>query len=155
MHDPRGCVYPVPMIRPILICVVLTASFGFLSSCGTSSSQLSNGEKFFVTEVKPVLERNCLACHNSNAHPSKLNLSGPDVLRATRGTKRFVVPGHPSDSLLVSAVSRKGSHPNVMPRLDLSLTEDQIAVLREWIQDGAAWPKGAQGQLVAKANPER
>lgn len=154
MHDWRGCVYPVTMIRPILICVLLTAAFGFLSSCGTSSSNLTNGEKFFVSEVKPVLESNCLACHNGDAHPSKLNLSGHAVLLAARGSKRFIVPGHPNDSLLVSAVSRKGGHPKVMPRVDLSLTEDQIAVLREWIQDGAAWPKGEQGHLVAKANPE-
>lgn len=151
----RGWVYRPPMIRPFLICVALPVVLGMFSSCGTSSSQLMNGETFFVTEVKPILERNCLACHNNNSHPSKLNLSGPGVVLATRGAKRFIVPGDPDGSLLVSAVSRKGSHPTVMPRLDLSLTEDQVAVLREWIHDGAAWPKGAQGQLVAKANPER
>lgn len=155
MHEHRACVYPVHMIRSITICISLTAAFGFLSSCGTPAGKLTNGEKFFVTEVKPILESNCLLFHNTSAHPSKLDLSGPDAVHAVRGTKRFIVPGHPDDSLLVSAVARKGSHPNVMPRLDLSLTEDQVAVLREWIQDGAAWPKGAPGQLVAKANPER
>ena len=143
------------MIRPILIFVVLTSVLGILSSCGSSSGSLTNGEKLFVTEVKPILESNCLACHNSDTHPSKLNLSGLGAVLATRGTRRFIVPGHPDDSLLVTAVSRKGSHSKVMPRFDLSLTDDQVAVLREWIQDGAAWPKGSQGQLVAKANPER
>ena len=143
------------MIRPILICIVIASAIGLLSSCGTSSNRLSNGERFFVNEVKPLLETNCLACHNSDAHPSRLNLSGPAVLRATRDSKRFINPGHADESLLVKAVSRKGSHPNVMPRLDLSLTEDEVAVLREWIQDGAAWPKGDPGRLVARANPER
>jgi mono/diheme cytochrome c family protein len=143
------------MIRLILICISLTAAFGFLSSCGTSSSRLTIGEKFFVTEVKPILEGNCVACHNSDQHPSRLDLTSLACLLAARGDKHFIIPGNPDDSLLVSAVSRKGGHPKVMPRLDLSLTEDQIAVLREWIQDGAAWPKGSDGKLVAKANPER
>ena len=151
MQDASGCVYPLSMIRSLLICALLSSLLGFLSSCGTPS----NGEAFFTSHVKPILEQNCLACHNSDAHPSKLNLSGPDAVVATRNSVRFIVPGHPNDSLLVKAVTRKGSHPNVMPRLDLSLTEDQIAMLREWIQDGAAWPKGESGKLVAKANPER
>lgn len=155
MHEARGCVYPLHMIRPILICFLFASVAGFISSCGMPANKLSNGEAFFVSNVKPILEKNCLACHNTNAHPSRLNLSGPEAILASRHSKRFILPGHPDDSLIVKAVSRKGSHPNVMPRLDLSLTEDQIAVLREWIQDGAAWPKGPQGHLVARANPER
>ena len=143
------------MNRFVSFLSLTVGALGFLASCGTSATSLTPKEQFFVSDVKPILESNCLACHNSNANPSRLNLSGPDAVLATRGTKRFIVPGNPGGSLMVKAVSRKGSHPNVMPRLDLSLTEDQVGVLREWIQDGAAWPKGPQGQLVAKANPER
>ena len=155
MHGRRGCVYPVPMIRPLLTCFLLAAIPALVSSCSTPSDELTSGEKFFVNNVKPILEQNCLACHNTDAHPSRLNLSGPGTLRAARYSKPFIVSGRPDDSLLISAVSRNGSHPNVMPRLDLSLTEDQVAVLREWIQDGAAWPDGPEGKLAAKANPER
>jgi len=44
-------------------------------------------------------------------------------------------------------VQRGGTHPKMMPRTEVSLTEDQIGTLREWIEDGAYWPEGDIGQL--------
>ncbi|MBX7212100.1 MAG: hypothetical protein K1X78_27585 [Verrucomicrobiaceae bacterium] len=126
-----------------------------LASCDMLPQRPTPKEQFFLSEVKPILEHNCLVCHHTDSHPSGLNLTGPRAVVASRRGRAFVVPGRPNASLLVTAISRSGSHPKVMPRLDMSLTEDQIAVLREWIQDGAAWPGGARGRLVAKANPER
>ena len=126
-----------------------------LVSCSGPGRGLSEEERFFVNNVKPILEQNCLACHTTTTNPSRLNLSTPEALHGARGGKRFIVSGHPEQSLLIAAVSRKGGHPQVMPAMDLSLTEDQIAVLREWIQGGANWPSGPEGRLVPKANPER
>ena len=42
----------------------------------------------------------------------------------------------------------------MMPRKDISLTEDQIGELREWIEDGAYWPAGPKGILKAETGPE-
>jgi hypothetical protein len=42
-----------------------------------------------------------------------------------------------------------------MPRADISLTDDQIGVLREWIEDGAFWPDGERGTLRAQSSPEK
>jgi hypothetical protein len=56
--------------------------------------------------------------------------------------------------MLLSAIGRKGSHPKVMPRADISLTEDQIGELREWIEDGAHWPAGSAGELHHVATGE-
>jgi uncharacterized membrane protein len=126
-----------------------------IGSCASPTNSLSIEERFFVNDVKPILERNCLACHSTNSNPSRLNLSGPEVLHIARAGQRFIVPGKPNESLVVTAIMRKGGHANLMPRVDLSLTEDQVAVIREWIESGAAWPTGQEGRLVAKANPER
>ncbi|MCX6855510.1 MAG: hypothetical protein NTV80_11475 [Verrucomicrobia bacterium] len=42
-----------------------------------------------------------------------------------------------------------------MPRAEVSLTDDEIGMLHEWIEDGAYWPKGEQGRLHAvKATAE-
>jgi hypothetical protein len=127
---------------------------GHLVSCSLwqinrGTVPLTENERFFVTEVKPILERNCLRCHNVAALPGKLDLRSRD-----RVAPRFIQPGSPDGSLLVTAVSRKGTHPLLMPQLPLSLTDDQIGVLREWIADGAAWPSGLEGRLKAVKNPE-
>ncbi len=137
-----------------LFCLAAVAVQGPLVSCslwksGSEHARLTENERYFVTEVKPVLERNCLRCHNGATLPGKLDLRNKDTVKPG-----FIHPGDPDKSLLVSAISRKGTHPLLMPKLTMSLTDDQIGVLREWIEDGAAWPSGQEGSLHAVANPE-
>jgi len=60
---------------------------------------------------------------------------------------QFIVPGKVEASYLLRAIARNGTHPKLMPRADISLTDDQIGVLTEWIEDGAFWPAGTAGQL--------
>lgn len=137
-----------------LLCLAAVAVQGPLISCSlckpaAKSAPLTERERFFVTEVKPLLERNCLRCHNGTTLPGKLDLRSHD-----RVAPGFIRPGRPDSSLLITAVSRNGTHPKMMPKLTMSLTDDQIGVLREWIEDGAAWPGGTEGTLKAVANPE-
>ena len=65
-----------------------------------------------------------------------------------------MIPGDPDCSLLVAAISRKGTHPKVMPRLEVSLTDDQIGALSEWIEYGAYWPEARAGHLHTEFNQE-
>jgi hypothetical protein len=66
----------------------------------------------------------------------------------------FIIPGQPDRSLIITAVSRQGTHPKLMPRQPVSLTDMEIGVLRDWISTGAEWPSGPDGELHAKPNPE-
>ena len=127
-----------------------------LLSCATDPTRaLPEGERFFAREVKPILERNCLRCHNGAAFPGKMNLTTRDAaLAGRRRGKAYIQPGAPDESLMLTAVTRPGTHAKLMPRQEISLTGDQIGVLREWIEDGAAWPQGEIGTLKPVANPE-
>lgn len=137
-----------------LCCLAAVSVQGPMVSCSSwkvhpSATPLTEKERFFVTEVKPLLERNCLRCHNGTAIPGKLDLRSKNKVK-----DGYIRPGRPGESLLVTAVSRKGTHPLLMPQLPVSLTDDQIGVLREWIEDGAVWPSGPEGTLRAVRNPE-
>ena len=68
--------------------------------------------------------------------------------------RQYIMAEDPDCSLLISAVQRGGTHPKMMPRKDISLTEDQIGELREWIEDGAYWPECPKGTLKAEIGPE-
>ena len=130
-----------------------------VSCAGTKADSvtptLTAKETFFVENVKPILQMNCLRCHNGKTLPGKLNLTSKDLaFQPQKGGKAFIVPGKPDESKLVTAVSRKGTHRKMMPQLPVSLTDDQIGVLREWIEDGAAWPAGKPGSLAPTVNPE-
>lgn len=125
-----------------------------LSTPGKDSPAVS-AQKLFTDEVKPILEKNCLACH-SGANAALLDLSNhaSPFIPHPAGSA-YIVPGKPDQSLLIAAVSREGFHQRAMPRLQVTLTDMEIGTLREWISLGAPWPAGAAGKLAARANPEQ
>jgi len=125
----------------------LVAGLAVLSGCAVPHAE-SGAERYFVREVKPVLQQHCLRCHNGAQPPPALNLSSRATAFAIGpGGESFIVPGKPDRSLLLTAVQRGSTHSRMMPRTDLSLTDDQIGMLTEWIQDGAFWPEGRAGEL--------
>jgi len=128
-----------------------------LSLCSCSQWTESASQTYFEAHVKPIFEANCVRCHQGEQAPARLNLA--DGARALASvsprTKRpYIIPGDPDCSLIIAAVTRMGTHPRLMPRLDVSLTEDEIGELSEWIEDGAYWPSGDAGRLRPAFNPE-
>ena len=103
--------------------------------------------RYFLNEVRPVLQQHCLACHNGAQPPPFLDLRTAEAAFRPGRAGPWSVPGSPARSLLIKAVQRGGTHARMMPRTDLSLTDDQIGMLREWIEDGAYWPEGKAGVL--------
>jgi len=124
-------------------------------SCSVVPGSRNNGGRYFQTEVKPVLEQQCLRCHNGTVPPPALNLTSKATgFERRAGGRHFIVPGDPDHSLLITAVERGGAHGRKMPHADLSLTDDQIGILREWIEDGAFWPEGLGGTLHSESSAE-
>lgn len=91
---------------------------------------------FFQTQVKPIIDDNCLGCHGSKGkHPFKL--SSFDLMRSTSEIGPAVVPGDPDASLLIIAVEHSGELR--MPKGSDPLSAEEINILRQWITDGAVW----------------
>jgi uncharacterized membrane protein len=102
-----------------------------------------------------VLQQHCLQCHNGSLPPPALNLSTKAAAFSRSASGReYILPRAPDRSLLISAVQRGGTHSKMMPRTELSLTDDQIGMLREWIEDGAYWPEGQRGVLRPQQSAE-
>lgn len=126
-----------------------------ITACSLLPASKSNREHYFLTEVKPVLQQHCLACHNGAMPSPALNLaSRATAFQRSKTGRDYILPGDPDCSLLISAVQRGGTHPKMMPRTDVSLTDDQIGMLREWIEDGAYWPAGSTGTLRPQPSME-
>ncbi len=123
--------------------------------CSLASRSKSGREHYFLTQVKPVLQEHCLRCHNGTLPSPALNLSSNATAFIRSATGRdYILPADPDCSLLVSAIQRGGTHSKMMPRTEVSLTDDQIGMLREWIEDGAYWPTDASGNLKAQKSAE-
>lgn len=134
--------------------LVLVLAVGSAASCSFGPASRDAAEGYFLAEVKPVLQQHCLRCHNGTLPPPALDLSSRAAAFARSASGQdYIRPGDPDRSLLITAVQRAGTHSKLMPRADISLTDDQIGMLREWVEDGAFWPAGARGALRAQPGP--
>lgn len=75
----------------------------------------------YKKNVQPILQNNCLQCHNS--------------ITTYSGTLAKISPGKAENSTLYQHIT--GSVPPQMPLGKDPLTKDQIQTIKNWIQDGA------------------
>ncbi len=105
----------------------------------------------FDKDILPILENNCIACHNLGQQESKLNLEKLDAM--IKGGKRgpSIVPKDPDKSLLYVVASRsKGpAMPPLPNKVDAkALTPKELGILRQWILEGASGGMGGMKDQV-------
>jgi len=122
----------------VRILVVLSLS-GFISAQAAVD---------YVTEVKPILARNCYKCHGAAEQKGELRLDTAAL--ALKGGDRgvVIVPGKSSESLLVQAVRGVAPKLKQMPLKMSALTDEQIAVIAKWIDEGAVGPAKEEPQKI-------
>lgn len=106
----------------------------------------------FSSEIRPIFQRSCQACHQPASKMSGLDLTTFSALSAGGAKGPSVVPGDASQSLIIAYVA--GERQPRMPLGQDPLPEDQVALLRAWIDAGAAddTPAGLD-QPVALTEP--
>ncbi len=86
----------------------------------------------FAANVYPILEAKCVKCHGVEQVKEGLNLLTYDNLMAGSFNGPVLVPGNADDSLLVQLIVR-GKMPNRGPKA----TEEELQVIRDWVNQGA------------------
>src|SRR3972149_11199420 len=95
----------------------------------------------FARNVLPIFEARCLECHGPEKQKNGLRVDSRENLLQGGDYGPDLIPGNPDKSRLYLAVSG-GEKDLVMPPKGDPLTEDQIATLRAWIEQGAPWSEG-------------
>ena len=108
----------------------------------------ADSAELFESEVKPLLDARCMACHNAKAASGGLTLTGREALLTGGNRGAAIVSGDPEASLLMQAVKQDGDL-KMPPGPPLSV--DEQAVLARWIESGAEW--GA-AEEAAEAEPK-
>ena len=98
-------------------------------------------------QVKPLLERSCVACHSGETSRGLLRIDSRDaVLKGGASGAAAVVPGHSERSPLIDYVTGRvpeSEMPPVAVRGSFpGFTSDEVALTRAWIDQGAEWPAG-------------
>jgi hypothetical protein len=95
-------------------------------------------DALFRDRVAPILETKCLACHEGSKPKGGLSLATVKRFHAGGESGPAIVPGKPDESLLLDYIS--GDDP-LMPKEGAPLSAAEVAIIREWIASGAAWPE--------------
>ena len=108
---------------------------------------------FFEKRIRPILVDNCYNCHSADTN-SRGGLRVDDRNGLLNGGDHgaAIVPGKPDESLLLKAVSYTDGKLQMPPKKQL--TAEQLADLRKWIGDGAAWPGVAEEAATTTDTPE-
>jgi hypothetical protein len=97
----------------------------------------------FNRDVRPVLSKNCFACHGPDAagRASKLRLDRRDSVTAVdKKGRAAIVPGAPDKSELIRRITSDDDGERMPPpESKHTLTPEQVATLKRWVADGAPY----------------
>jgi len=105
----------------------------------------------FAKSVQGIFEARCIDCHGSKKQKGDLRLDKKETALA-----EVIQPGNSGESELAKLISLPADHEDIMPNKGEPLTKDQIATIKQWIDEGANWPDGlvlvsAKDRATAKA----
>ncbi|MFT5153309.1 MAG: hypothetical protein ACI841_003309, partial [Planctomycetota bacterium] len=106
----------------------------------------------FQRDVLPVLEEHCLECHGADQQSGELRLDSMASAYSGGGSgEPGVIPGDSSNSELFRRIVAQDDELR-MPAKAEALKPEQIALIRNWIDQGAAW-SGDSPALESEALP--
>ena len=107
----------------------------------------------FATDVRPLLQEHCVACHGPDKQKSGYRLDSREAaVKGGDSGDAAILPGKSADSPLIQFVAGLDADKLMPPKKSDKprLTAEQIGVLRAWIDHGAEWPEDPS---VAKRDP--
>jgi len=143
------------MVRKVLVIFVVVAFAGRLLQAATSD------EVDFNFQIRPILSDRCFKCHGPDPKSRKadLRLDMPEAATALRDKKagtHAIVPGKPDKSEVVRRITTTDPD-DLMPPPDshLSLSKEEIALLTQWIAQGAEYKTHWAFLPVQKITPPK
>jgi len=114
--------------------------FFLLASPVLQASQAADPAEFFELHIRPLLAKNCYACH-TGSRLGGLQLDSRESILKGGNSGPAIIPGKPEESLLIQAVSHTHERLKMPPQGKLK--DEEIADLRAWVKAGALWPETA------------
>ncbi|TAJ16316.1 MAG: DUF1549 domain-containing protein, partial [Planctomycetota bacterium] len=123
-----------------------------------SQSMSAEQTEFFESKVRPLLVGSCYGCHSATAEKlrGEFRLDSREALLTGGPSGPALVPGNADDSLLVRAVRYTDDDLQMPPKRPLEAA--QVAILEEWVRQGAPWPRASApsaGAEVAVASAKQ
>src|SRR5689334_14491808 len=119
----------------VLLCVLLNA----VNSLSGMSPTIE-----FNRDIRPIFSDRCFTCHGPDAatRKTKMRLDMESTAKVElRGGRRSIVPGNPDASEIYRRISSDDKAVRMPPAYmgKEKLTPREIALIRDWIAQGATW----------------
>jgi len=100
-------------------------------------AEVEANQRFFESNIRPLLAANCVKCHGAKKQRGGLRLDSRDGLLRGGESGPAIHPGDDENSLILQAVRHQAFQ---MPP-DGKLSDQEIAQLAAWVRQGAIWPE--------------
>ena len=121
-------------VKGIIVLLMLIVVGGLVYYFSFSSEKID-----YNTQVKPIFNKKCIACHGGVKAKSDFSLLfREDALKPAKSGKYPIVPGKPGESEMIRRITEKDEEER-MPYKHDPLTKEEISILRKWIKQGAGW----------------
>lgn len=122
------------LVLPLLMLV------GFGHTPALLAQESSPSPIDFNRDIAPIFAQHCFDCHGPDEQEAALRLDRAKALEGGDSGEPLVVAGDPASSHLIQLVTSESDR---MPPDGDPLSEDEIARLTAWIEQGASWPVAA------------
>ncbi len=149
MFSRASCVGGLPVLG-----MVMALAAGVPSAAAQDSSSTAVD---FQRDVRPILTDNCFQCHGPDPRTrrARLRLDTEEGALAVRPGGHAIVPGDASASLLYQRISQDDPELRMPPPAlsNKTVSDEQIDLLRRWIDEGAAWDQHWAFKRVERPEP--
>ncbi len=136
---------------------VVAAMIGVMSGCRDKKASTSHLD--FNRDIQPILASNCFSCHGPDPGNRKAGLRldlQESAFRKRPGHPDAIVPGHPELSEFIKRIESHDPH-HLMPQSPQGeakpMKPEEIALLKEWVKEGAVYRPHWAFDAPVKAAP--
>ena len=123
-----------------------------------TAEEISEGEKLFALQVKPIFAEKCNACHGDEPEKLKGDFDMRTREALLKGGETFgeevLLPGKGEASLLYRVAARLEEDYEMPPKEADKLTEEQTWWIRDWINAGAPWVEDGRVAMIQEKYAE-
>ena len=129
--------------KPLIIVIAMTLAMQLHGLLVAQSLQIAelpiDREVLYSRDIAPVIQKNCVACHNESDDEGGVNLESPELMLKA-DAEDVLLPGKPDASRLFIVASHQDDP--IMPPEDNDVSASplkpiELALLRRWIETGA------------------
>ena len=95
----------------------------------------------FVHQVMPILKEHCAECHTGEKKKGGLAMNTRAELLKGGENGKVILPGNAAESLFHILAASEDDDEWMPPKGD-RVPKEQLAILAQWINEGAKWPEG-------------